>query len=238
MSHGLHLERRDARNRTETKAFRLEVRAVDDSGEIEGYGSVFGVEDNYGDVIAPGAFAASLKTHKAAGTMPAMLWQHRGDQPCGVWTEMSEDAKGLKVKGRLVLASERGREAHALLKAGALTGMSIGFRSREWSYDNDTEIRTLTEIELWEVSLVTFPANPKARVTDVKSTEAAIAAFTKLSDFEAHLREADGPMSKAAARAFVSRLAALVEERREDARSTAKAQRAADRLLASLQNKE
>jgi uncharacterized protein len=233
------LELRDAPPRgRQTRAVRLEIRAVDDEGAIEGYGSVFGVEDDYGDVVAPGAFAASLKAHKAAGTMPAMLWQHRSDEPCGVWTGMEEDARGLKVMGRLVLESQRGREAHALLKAGALTGMSIGFMSKEWSYDRDTEIRTLTGIDLWEVSLVTFPANGAARVTDVKSTEAAIAGFSKLSDFEDHLREADAPMSKAAARAFVSRLAALVDERREAAQSTAKAQKAAERLLLNLTRKD
>lgn len=235
----IKLERRDSPPAArQTRAFRLELRSVDDEGSIEGYGSVFGVEDDYGDVIEPGAFAASLKAHAAAGTMPAMLWQHRSDEPCGVWTEMVEDAKGLKVKGRLVLEAQRGREAHALMKAGALTGMSIGFLSKEWSYDRDTQIRTLTEIELWEVSLVTFPANGKARVTDVKSTEAAIAAFNKLSDFEDYLREADAPMSKAAARTFVSRLAALVDERREAAQSTAKAQQAAERLLLNLTRKD
>jgi uncharacterized protein len=170
--------------------------------------------------------------------MPAMLWQHRGDQPCGVWTEMVEDARGLKVKGRPGAGLRAWSRGHALLKAGALTGMSIGFHTKQWSYDRETEIRTVTEIDLWEVSLVTFPANSKARVTDVKSTEAAIAAFQKLSDFEDHLREADAPMSKAAAKAFVSRLAALVDERREAVQSTAKAQKAAERLLSTLTHKD
>ena len=189
-----------------TKHFDVgfEIKAVNADGTVEGYGSVFGVRDNYDDVIAKGAFMDSLKSHKAAGTMPAMLWQHDADKPIGVWTEMVEDEKGLRIKGQLAMETVKGKEAHALLKMGALNGLSIGFMSKEWAYDRDTEVRTLTAIDLWEVSLVTFPANDSARVSGVKSIE----AITTLADAEAYLRDAGG-LSKREACALVARVKSL-----------------------------
>jgi HK97 family phage prohead protease len=148
------------------------VKAVSEDGVIEGYGSVFGVRDSYSDIVARGAFAASLSAHKAAGTMPALLWQHRADEPIGVWQSMEEDERGLAARGQLAMDTVRGREAYALLKMGALNGLSIGFYSKSWMYDTEQDVRTLTEVDLWETSLVTFPANPAARVTNVKSIEA------------------------------------------------------------------
>jgi HK97 family phage prohead protease len=223
------LEKRDASSARQVRSCALEIRAVGDDGTIEGYGSVFGVRDDYDDVIAAGAFVDSLKAHKAATTMPAMLWQHDADEPIGVWSEMTEDAKGLRVVGQLALATTRGKEAHALLKLGALNGLSIGFVSKQWSYDRETEVRTLTEIDLWEVSLVTFPANSKARVTNVKAAADGIAAP---KDAERILREAG--FTKADAMEIVSRVMRLGEERRESAKSTAHAMNAAQRLLTSL----
>ena len=162
------IQKRDAGTSREVRSCALEIRAVGDDGAIEGYGSVFGVRDDYDDVIAAGAFVASLAAHKAAGTLPAMLWQHDADKPIGVWTEMTEDKSGLRVNGRLALETVRGKEAHALLKLGALNGLSIGFVARAWRYE-DEDVRVLTDIDLWEVSLVTFPANAKARITQVKT---------------------------------------------------------------------
>lgn len=173
------LERKDAGGGREVRSFALQIKAAGDDGTVEGYGSVFGVRDNYDDVIAKGAFIQSLKDHKAAGTMPAMLWQHDADKPIGVWTEMVEDEKGLRIKGQLAMETVKGKEAHALLKMGALNGLSIGFMSKEWAYDRDTEVRTLTAIDLWEVSLVTFPANEKARVTNVKASPDDVAKAIK-----------------------------------------------------------
>lgn len=183
------IERKDGPGRREVRTYALlQVKATSDSGEIEGYGSVFGVRDDYDDVIAAGAFAGSLTEHRTAGTMPAMLWQHDPSEPIGVWTSMTEDAKGLHVAGKLALDTVRGKEAHALLKLGALNGLSIGFMSKQWTYDRDTDVRTLTELELWEVSLVTFPANGKARITNVKaSPDDAVTP----RDAERILREAD-----------------------------------------------
>lgn len=224
-----NLERRDAgaSRGHETRCYALQIKAAGDDGSVEGYGSVFGVRDNYDDVIAPGAFAASLREHQAGGTMPAMLWQHDPSEPIGVWTAMTEDDKGLRITGRLALDTVRGKEAHALLKMGALNGLSIGFVSRQWVYDRDTEVRTLTEIDLWEVSLVTFPANQKARVTQVKAAPDRIEAP---KDAERILREAG--FSKADATAIVSGVMRLGEERSESAKSAAAhALKAADRLL-------
>ena len=138
-------------------------------GEIEGYASPFGGEpDNVGDVVAPGAFSQTIAEHRGAGTAPLMLWQHDPSEPIGVWTDISEDQTGLKVKGRLVLEAEKGREAHALLKAGALNGLSIGFRTRNAERRNGGG-RLLTNVELVEISLVSVPAAPQARVTSVKT---------------------------------------------------------------------
>lgn len=221
-------ERKDAGGGREVRSFALQIKATGDDGTVEGYGSVFGVRDNYDDVIAKGAFVQSLKDHKAAGTMPAMLWQHDADKPIGVWTEMVEDEKGLRIKGQLAMETVKGKEAHALLKMGALNGLSIGFMSKEWAYDRDTEVRTLTAIDLWEVSLVTFPANEKARVTNVKSADELLAP----KDAEKALRDAG--FSKSDATAFVSRVMRMGEVRSDSANSTAVAMKAADRLLRSL----
>jgi len=223
------IQQRDAGTAREVRSVALELRAVGEDGTIEGYGSVFGVRDDYDDVIEAGAFDASLKAHKAAGTMPAMLWQHDADEPIGVWSEMVEDKKGLRVKGQLALDTVRGKEAHALLKLGALNGLSIGFVSKQWAYDVESEVRTLTEIDLWEVSLVTFPANSKARVTNVKASTDEV---TAPKDAERILREAG--FSKADATSLVSRVMRMGEERRESAHSTSHAMNAAQRLLNSL----
>jgi HK97 family phage prohead protease len=221
-------ERKDAGGGREVRSFALQIKAAGDDGTVEGYGSVFGVRDNYDDVIAKGAFIQSLKDHKAAGTMPAMLWQHDADKPIGVWTEMVEDEKGLRIKGQLAMETVKGKEAHALLKMGALNGLSIGFMSKEWAYDRDTEVRTLTAIDLWEVSLVTFPANEKARVTNVKSADELQAP----KDAEKVLRDAG--FSKSDATAFVSRVMRMGEVRRDSVDSTVAAMKSAERLLRSL----
>jgi len=130
---------------------------------IEGYASLFGAPDQGGDVVARGAYAASLKAMAAEGRRVRMLWQHDPAQPIGIWDEVAEDARGLRVKGRLLDSVARGREAAALIAAGAIEGLSIGYRTIR---ANRTERgqRLLTELELWEVSLVTFPMLPAARV--------------------------------------------------------------------------
>ena len=161
----------------------LEIKAVNDDGTFEGYGSVFHIEDDYKDVVIPGAFVKSIAHHKSKGIMPALLWQHNSAKPLGVWEEMAEDEHGLKCKGRLLIDDvQLAKEAHALLKAGAISGLSIGYRTIVDEYDRDSGVSTLKELELWETSLVTFPANDAARVTSVKSVR----------DFETFLRDAGG----------------------------------------------
>lgn len=223
-------ERKDAIGGRQVRAYALDLKATGDDGTVEGYGSVFGVRDSYDDVIAAGAFQASLAAHKKTGTMPAMLWQHDSGKPIGVWSEMVEDSKGLRIKGQLALDTVLGKEAHALLKMGALNGLSIGFVSKQWAYDRDTDIRTLTEIDLWEVSLVTFPANGAARVTNVKSVDDMSAP----KDAEQLLRDAG--WSKSNATAFVSRVMKMGQQRSESARDIANALKAADALLTTLKS--
>jgi HK97 family phage prohead protease len=148
----------------ERKFCRLggDVTLVDGS-VIEGYASVFGACDQGGDVVANGAYGASLAALAARGGKVKMLWQHDPAQPIGVWDEVREDARGLYVKGRILADVERGREAIALIGAGAIDGLSIGYRTKRAAKD-DKGRRHLHELELWEVSLVTFPMLPEARV--------------------------------------------------------------------------
>lgn len=144
----------------EIKSLTLELKA-DDAGIVEGYGSVFNGIDAYGDTIMPGAFAESISKRK-----PKMLWQHRMDKPIGVWDEVTEDAKGLRLKGRIA-DTEQGREARQLVKMGALDGLSIGYRTLADEMRGNT--RVLKQVDLWEVSFVTIPADHAATVTGIKS---------------------------------------------------------------------
>lgn len=221
------LERRHSSSGRVVRAFALQIKSTGDDGSIEGYGSVFGVRDDYGDIIVASAFKASLAAHKAAGTLPAMLWQHDATEPIGVWTEIGEDAKGLQIKGHLVLETARGREAHALLKVGALTGLSIGFEAVEWSYDG--ELRILSVVDLWEISLVTFPANREARITSVKASD--IAAIKTIRQAEHALRDAG--VSADTAKALIAGVKRIALDER-DARGADAAMKAADRLLRIL----
>jgi uncharacterized protein len=214
------------------RAFAFELREAGTDGMVEGYGAVFDARDTYDDVIAKGAFKASLVAHAKAKTMPAMLWQHDPSEPIGVWTEMAEDAKGLRVKGQLIVETERGRAALALLRKGALNGLSIGFVSKEWAYDADSEIRTLTEIDLWEVSLVTFPAQTLARVTSVKA--AAIASVQTIRQAEKALRDAG--FSEDAASALVAKVKRIALDERDARDAQARIQAAAERLTESLRS--
>ena len=141
----------------------VEIEDVDNEARIAGYASLFGAADQGGDVVQKGAYAASLKALQARGGSVKMLWQHDPAQPIGVWDEVREDERGLFVKGRLLDSVAKGREARALIEAGAIDGLSIGYRTR-MAQKNDRGQRVLTELELWEVSLVTFPMLPSARV--------------------------------------------------------------------------
>ena len=148
----------------ETKACRQDgVLTLGEGQVIEGYASLFGKTDRGGDIVEAGAYAASLKALAAAGRRVTMLWQHDPSEPIGVWDEVREDERGLYVKGRLLSEVARAREAAALIGAGAIEGLSIGYRTVRATKD-DAGRRRLAELELWEVSLVTFPMLPEARV--------------------------------------------------------------------------
>ena len=148
---------------------------VTDGTIISGYASLFGKSDQGGDTVARGAYAASLTT----GRSIKMLWQHDPAQPIGVWDEVHEDDKGLWVKGRLLTDVVKGREAASLIGAGAIDGLSIGYRTVK-AHKDDKGGRLLSELELWEVSLVTFPMLPDARVA-AKGDDPADAATRELA---------------------------------------------------------
>lgn len=136
---------------------------VTEGARIEGYASLFGAADHGGDIVGKGAYATSLAGFARDGRKVKMLWQHDPTQPIGVWDEVTEDGRGLWVRGRILESTQRGREATALIEAGAIDGLSIGYRTLK-STRNEKGQRLLTELELWEVSLVTFPMLPSARV--------------------------------------------------------------------------
>lgn len=136
---------------------------VTDGVVVQGYASLFGKRDQGGDVVQAGAYAGSLTRLAGAGRRVKMLWQHDPAQPIGVWDEVREDTRGLYVKGRILAEVERGREAVALLAARAIDGLSIGYRTLQATRDGKGQ-RLLAELDLWEVSLVTFPMLPEARV--------------------------------------------------------------------------
>lgn len=147
--------------------FGLEVKALDDAGTFEGYAAVFGNVDNGGDKIAQGAFAEGLGAARNAGRSVKMLWNHDPSQPIGVWDDMIEDSQGLKVKGRLVMEVTRAREVYALMKANAVGGLSIGYRTRDAAPEGN--VRLLKKLDLFEVSVVTMPMNNQSKVLHIKA---------------------------------------------------------------------
>ena len=163
----------------EHKAISFEIKKeLDADGVFEGYASTFGNIDNGMDIVARGAFQKSLGNRKVR-----MLWQHDMTQPIGVWDSIEETERGLYVKGRISKEVQKGREAMALMRMGALDSMSIGFVTNQASQEGNGSVRRLDEVDLYEISLVTFPMNEKATVTDVKS-------LTTEREFERFLRDA------------------------------------------------
>jgi HK97 family phage prohead protease len=161
----------------------LDLKQVEPDGTFSGYASLFNTEDMGRDIVLPGAFRDSLRQRGTAGIK--LLYQHNPAEPIGVWESLKEDSRGLLARGRLMLAVARAREVLALMRAGALDGLSIGFRAVTGQRDAKTGIRRLAKIDLWEISIVTFPLLPEARVAHVKSNTdrrllAAIADATQL----------------------------------------------------------
>ncbi|MGA0595518.1 HK97 family phage prohead protease [Enterovirga sp. CN4-39] len=156
----------------EVKLLPRELRRVGADGVIEGYASLFGISDLGRDVVERGAFRDSLARRGAGGVR--MLWQHDPGEPVGTWLSIREDARGLLVRGRLNLAVRRAREIAALIGEGALDGLSIGFRVVE-AAKGAGGIRRLLKLDLWEISVVTFPMLPGARLGTVKGAPASLA---------------------------------------------------------------
>jgi len=150
----------------EVKLLAEPPRPLEADGVFEGYASLFGVPDLGKDVVMPGAFAESLRRRGPDGIR--LLWQHDPAEPIGRWLSVDEDARGLRVRGRLNLAVERAREIYALLRESAVDGLSIGFRVVRAKRDRPAGLRRLEALDLWEISLVTFPMLPGARVSAVK----------------------------------------------------------------------
>lgn len=150
----------------EIKRSALAVSRPSAAGAFEGYASLFGMVDMGRDEIMPGAFRESLSVRGPARIK--MLWSHDAREPVGVWDSVVEDARGLKVAGRLNLDVARAREIHALMREGAIDGLSIGFRAQRAVTDRKSGVRRLFKVDLWEISLVTFPMLPQARVSSVK----------------------------------------------------------------------
>lgn len=190
---------------TKNSGVPLDMKAVGDDGTIEGYGSVFGNIDSYGEIVEPGAFTQSLVDAKRKGQTIKLLWQHNSGEPIGVWDDLAEDSKGLWAKGRLLVdVSAKAREAHGLLKAGALEGLSIGYRTLDADpHPTKPGIVQLKRLALKEISIVTFAANERARVEGVKHILAA-GNLPTVRDFEEFLRDAGG-FSKSLAAAIAAK---------------------------------
>lgn len=188
------------------KDLGLEIKAAEEDGVIEGYGSTFGGDpDSYGDIIMPGAYAESLVAHKRAGTMPLMLWGHQaGELPIGNWVDMAEDGKGLWVKGQIDLEDPVGQRVHKAIKRKSVRGLSIGYETVDAKNDpKKPGVRLLEKLNLWEVSPVNFPANRRSTITSVKSI-LGCGELPSLSQFEDFLREAGG-FSKSQATAIAGK---------------------------------
>lgn len=186
--------------------------------ELEGYASVFGSVNSYGFVIDAGAFGKTLQENPN----PVMLWHHQSDEPIGVVTSAEEDKRGLKIAAKLVPEVERARSAHALVKAQAVRGLSIGFYVIKSSYEREKEIDHVTEVKLQEVSLVTFPADPKAKVSRV------------LSDLDL-LTARD--VSRDTVQATIARLTALLETLQPDHSTAAPGEPHLDGLIAAVRER-
>ena len=188
---------------------KFEIKTEDigeEKGLFSGYGSIFNNKDLGNDVVLAGAFAQSIGRKGAKAVK--LLYQHKQDEPIGVFDEIIEDQKGLKVKGRLAMGTQRGREVYELMKMGAIDGLSIGYRvdDKGYEYDKRRRRRMLKSVDLMEISAVTFPMNPRARIQAVKGAERTV------RDWEQFLRD-EGSLSRTEAKAAASAVTKALEQR-------------------------
>jgi len=183
----------------EVKFTSLDFKEADADGSFEGYASLFNREDLGRDIVLPGAFRESLAARGTRGIK--LLFQHDANQPIGVWTALEEDGRGLYARGRLMREVGRAREVMALMRAGALDGLSIGFRTVKARRDRATGVRRLEKIDLWEISIVTFPLLPEARITTTKTKPFASGQPTE-REFERWLTR-DAGLTRSEARALM-----------------------------------
>ncbi len=181
----------------ETKCMALALDNVELDGSFSGYASLFGVVDLGNDVMDAGAFTRSLERRHASGIR--MLWQHEASEPIGIWTTIREDAQGLYVEGRLAKGVARARETFELMRSKAVDGLSVGFRTMKARKDARTGIRHITEADLWEISVVTFPMQPAARIGQVKS-----GTLPTIREFERWLTR-DAGLSRQEARTVIAK---------------------------------
>lgn len=171
--------------------FSFEIKEHDDkSRTFAGYAAVFGNVDQGRDLIKQGAFAESLLKWQGKGKLPKLLWQHDPRRVIGTWTELKEDEYGLFGRGKLTEGVQDADEAYALLKDGAVEGLSIGYKTTEDEWDPDTQVRKLIKLDIMEASIVTFAMNESASVTAVKNFRQELEACQTISDAEKFLREA------------------------------------------------
>ena len=170
------------------KSSSMEIKELGKDGEVEGYASVYGIVDQGGDIVMKGAFEKTIKAVHEGRRRIKMLWQHDPGSPIGVWDVMSEDSKGLIMKGRILTEVQKGSDTLELLKASAIDGLSIGYKTVDADFivNDQGRIRQLKDLDLMEVSFVTFPMNTEATVIDVKN-------LSSRCDVEHLLRDAGVP---------------------------------------------
>ena len=202
----------------------------EETGMFSGYAAFFGNKDSYGEVITKNAFDSFMSQDGEPVKGVKLLWQHRQDEPIGVWKSMEIDENGLMAHGKLLIQDvQRAREAYALMKEGAISGLSIGFRVKKdgWIMGEEDNIKYLTDIDLIETSIVTFPSNTRATITNVKD----LSGIKTIRDFEESLRDVGA--SKQEARALAS-LASKMFGQRDAEKTTENLERSLDRTIKLL----
>lgn len=199
----------------ETFTSKLEIKSLnEDSGAFSGYGAVFNNIDHDGDIIRKGAFSDTLQSWEEKSALPALLWMHDLSQPLGTYTDMREDSKGLYVEGQLLINDDPlAKKAFAHMKAGSVSGLSVGFQTKDYEFDHSNNTRIIKAVDLFEISLVSLPANDETRITNIKRMFATGEIPSKVQ-VEKYLREV---MSIRQAKSLIAGGYNFLNPRQEDA---------------------